>query len=137
MATSKEKSLLFFDGVLKANPGVASTVGIILDVEGKQELTYVWGLGTSTNNQVEAYALLQGLISVNAYRVRTLSVIDNSSVIISLMNSNQTPFYGELASLIARIQKDTHRFQEATFFQFPRDLNRHVNGLANKARESK
>jgi len=32
--------------------------GIILDVGRKQELNYEWGLDTTTNNHVEAYALL-------------------------------------------------------------------------------
>jgi len=36
--------------------------GIILDPKGKQEITFAWSLGETTSNQVEALALLQGLM---------------------------------------------------------------------------
>jgi len=35
--------------------------GVILYPGGNIETTYVWGLGNPTNNQIEVYALFQGL----------------------------------------------------------------------------
>jgi hypothetical protein len=60
-------------------------------------------------------------------------VINDSSIIINLMNSKKTPSNDKLTSLIVRIQKETHRFQEVTFYQVWRALNQQVDGLANKA----
>jgi ribonuclease HI len=40
---------------------VESAGGIIIDPGGKTEATFAWGLGKSTNNRAEAYALFQGL----------------------------------------------------------------------------
>jgi ribonuclease HI len=108
-------------------------VGSSSILRGKQELTYAWGLGTTTNNQAEAYTLLQGLLLINASRVRTLIVIGDSSIIIKLMNSKKTLSDSKLASLIARIQKETLWFKEVTFFQVLRALNRQADILANEA----
>jgi ribonuclease HI len=44
----------------------------------------------ATNNQVEAYSLLQGLLSINATNMKTLIVIGDSSIIINLMNNKKT-----------------------------------------------
>jgi len=38
---------------------VVSVRGIIINLRGKNELIYAWGLGTSSNNEHEAYALLK------------------------------------------------------------------------------
>jgi ribonuclease HI len=73
-------------------------------------MTYAWGLGTSTNKNVETYALLQGLISVNANIVRTLIVIGDSSIIIIIMTSKKTHFDSKQAYPIERIQKMIPRF---------------------------
>jgi len=68
---------------------VAGAKGIILDPKGKQALTYEWGLGIATNNQAEAYALLQKMYSINAVRARTLIFIGDSIIIINLMNNKK------------------------------------------------
>lgn len=70
------------------------------------------------------------MIFVNVDIVRTLIIIDYSSIIISLVNSKKTIFDGKLASLIVRIQKDIYQFQEVTSYQVLRTLN---HGLANEA----
>lgn len=61
---------MFVDAHL--NNRVAGAAGIILDPKGQLETTYAWGLGNSTNNQAEAYALIQGLLSINVARTKTL-----------------------------------------------------------------
>jgi len=51
---------LFFNGVSKNNPGKAGASGVISDPDGKEIITYEWGLGETTNNKEEAYSLLLG-----------------------------------------------------------------------------
>jgi len=36
---------------------------VLLGPQGTLELSYVWGLDLTTNNQAEAYALLQGVLA--------------------------------------------------------------------------
>lgn len=93
--------------------GVASAGGIIFFHEGHLETTFA--LRNSTNNQAEAYALLQGLLSVNEARVKTLIAINGSSMIINLMTSKKTPTDSKLAFLIAWIQKEVCKFQKVSF----------------------
>jgi ribonuclease HI len=88
--------------------------GIIFFHEGHLETTFA--LRNSTNNQAEAYALLQGLLSVNEARVKTLIAINGSSMIINLMTSKKTPTDSKLAFLIAWIQKEVCKFQKVSFF---------------------
>ena len=51
----------FFDGAAKGNLGIAGAGGVIRNADGYIENRYAWGLGHSTNMQVEAMASLQGL----------------------------------------------------------------------------
>jgi hypothetical protein len=63
---------------------------VIIDIGGKVETIYVWGLVNSTNNQVDAYALFLSLcVNVN-FRIKSLIVIGYSSTIIKLMDSKST-----------------------------------------------
>jgi ribonuclease HI len=40
--------------------------------------TFSWNLGFTSNNQVEAYSLLQGLLIAKARNIKTLSVVGDS-----------------------------------------------------------
>jgi hypothetical protein len=42
---------------------VAGVGRVLLGSQGTLELSYAWGLNLITNNQVEAYTLLQGVLS--------------------------------------------------------------------------
>jgi ribonuclease HI len=62
---TQRKCILFFDGASKRNPGVESTWGVIYDPNGIEKLSFAWGLGHSTNNQVEAMVVYMGLKLIN------------------------------------------------------------------------
>jgi hypothetical protein len=79
--------------------------GIIFDPEGRMESTFAWGLGTSTNNQDEAYALFQGLLLANDSNIESMIIVGDSSVIIKSMVLHTTLKDNKLASIIARINK--------------------------------
>jgi len=42
---------LYIDGALKHNPRKVGAGGIILDPDGKENVTYGWGLGQILNNK--------------------------------------------------------------------------------------
>ena len=61
--------------------------GILLDLEGKIEQTYPWGIGCRTNNETEWIALLQGLMMLvdsNLYKVAIFG--DSRHVIYKMLN---------------------------------------------------
>jgi len=43
--------IIFFDRASKGNQGEARVGGVIIDPNGKQEFTYDWGVGITSNNQ--------------------------------------------------------------------------------------
>ena len=62
-------------------------VGILLDPRGHVEQTFVWGLGTRTNNEAEWLALLQGLHLLNTKKLRKVMIFgDSKHVIYKLIN---------------------------------------------------
>jgi ribonuclease HI len=53
---------------------VAGAGGVLYGPGGNLESTFAWSIGHSSNNQVEAYALLQGLILAKAQGITVLTV---------------------------------------------------------------
>jgi ribonuclease HI len=72
---------------------------IVLDPNGKQEVSFKWGLGGATNNQAEALALYQGLKILDPRQIMNLTVIGDSAIIIRLMRCSSS-CDGNLARLI-------------------------------------
>lgn len=56
----QNRRFMQFDGASKNNPRKAGAGGIILDPNGKEIVTYEWGLTQISNNKAEAYSLLMG-----------------------------------------------------------------------------
>ena len=79
---------------------------IVYDPRGTQELCHNWRLGTATNNQAEAYALLQGIKTVNPSIVKSIITIGDSSIIIHFMNNDKDMNDDKLAKLILVIKKN-------------------------------
>ena len=57
---NQNRYCLYFDGASKHNPGKVGVGRIILDPDGKENVTYEWGLVQISNNKAEAYSLLMG-----------------------------------------------------------------------------
>lgn len=76
--------------------------GIIVDPGGKTESTFAWGLRNSSNNQAEAYVLLQDLRIDNESLIHTLIVVGDSSAIINQMVLKSSPADYNLASILAQ-----------------------------------
>ena len=74
--------ILFFDEASKRNIRVVGFGGIFCDSEGNIVAKYVWGLGQATNDQVEDYALLWGILIASEKKIVSLKVIGDSMVII-------------------------------------------------------
>jgi len=56
--------------------------GVIFSPEGNQELTFSWILGKATNNQEEAYALLQGILLAKKHEFNSLIILRDLKVVI-------------------------------------------------------
>jgi hypothetical protein len=102
---------------------VVGAKGILLDSGGNTIVTYAWGLGQVTNNQVETYALLRGILITKEEWIITLKIIGGLMVFIKCMLGKSIPMDFKLASIISREKKEASYFEEINFFHIKRDLN--------------
>ena len=68
------------------------------------------------NNQLEAYSLLHRFILININRVKYLLVIEDSTIIIKLMNNVKIASNGKLNHLIERIKHESLHIEYIKFF---------------------
>jgi ribonuclease HI len=57
--------------------------GAMFSPRGNQELTFSWSLGKATNNQAEAYALLQGILLAKQHEFNSLIILGDLKVVIN------------------------------------------------------
>ena len=57
---NQNRYCLYFNRPSNHNPRKVGAGGVILDPDGKENVTYEWGLGQTSNNKAEAYNLLMG-----------------------------------------------------------------------------
>ena len=96
-------------------------------------MNYEWGLETTTNNQAEAYAVLQGIKLANPTIVNSVIAIGDSAIIISFMNNNKALTDGQLARLITRIKKESLCSEDIKCFHVLRDLKKEADMNASRA----
>jgi ribonuclease HI len=95
-------------------------------------LDYYWNLGIETNNRAEAYALFQGILLVKQKQIKTLNVVGDSKMIISLMISGSSSKDLSLKKIVDRIQLHSSGILMC-FFHVYRHNNYEVDELANRA----
>jgi ribonuclease HI len=87
---SSNSLILSFDGASKGNLGVEGVGGVFYSQEGHLEFNFAWSIGHSSNNQDEAYALLQGLIMEKAHGVSIMTIVRDSKLIINHTRQNSS-----------------------------------------------
>jgi ribonuclease HI len=111
---------------------VVGAEGIVFDPEGNQQVSFKWGLGEATNNQVKELVIHQGLKILDPNWIRELIVLGDS-VIITKLFCYSSSSDAHLAKLSRRIQKEPSRFQHIEFFHVLRERNCQADQLANEA----
>jgi ribonuclease HI len=85
--------------------------GVIFSPGGTIRLTFSWSLGTTTNNQVEAYALLQGLLLAQQQGLDSISILGDSKVVINHVRKKTLPLDMKLRTFS---QESTKRWKLLT-----------------------
>ena len=131
----KERKIfkLFFDGVLKGNPGMAGGGGVIICPEGKIEVEYFWNIGIDSNNMVEVYGLWQGIKQLKEKGVEEAIVFEDSHLIIQALNGASQSRNLRLARLIKRIKFVSKTFRRLEFFHILHELNHLADHAPNKS----
>lgn len=130
---SKKFDSLFFDGASKSNPGVAGAGGIILNPSGEPISSYEWGLGILSNNRAKALGLYQGILQLHVQGIIKALIFGDSTIIISLMNSNRKVSNLFLHQLINRCKSLLSQDMEYKFFHVLRSNNQDADKRASQA----
>jgi ribonuclease HI len=113
--------------------GVASVGGVIFSPRGTLRLTFSWSLVTITNNQVEAYALLQGLLLARQQGLECISILGDLKVVINHVKKKTMPLDTKLRTIFTRIHKEMEAFNTLVPFHVLRHNNGNANFQANQA----
>ena len=99
---------------------------------GKIESRYSWGLGTKSNNEAEALALLKGCQLVAERNLHEVNIFGDSTIIIRGLLSNQRMKNTRLENITQRIKIVLEKIKKVKLFQIPRALNKEADEEANK-----
>jgi ribonuclease HI len=91
---------LSFDGAYKGNPGVTRASEVIFVLGGNVKLVYSWNIGHTTNNQVEAYAIYQGLQFARQHGIDSITLLGDSKMIINHVRMSYLPSYNRLREIL-------------------------------------
>lgn len=125
---NRHHHILFFNRASKGNSGVAGAGGrgVIFDPKGNQETPFAWGIGETTNNQVETF-YIQKEIMIMKKAIVDLMIIICHMVHITL---SKEPHMNRLLCCIPKIIEG---FESVNFYHSLRGLNSLANSMDNKA----
>lgn len=83
--SQQEASILFFDGASRCNPGAVGEGGTIYNPRGHLDTFFSWGLGSITNNEVEAYALFASINLAQSKGIQRLIICGDSMMVIRVV----------------------------------------------------
>ena len=107
--------------------------GIIYNGNGDVLIEYEWGLGTLTNNRVEALDLYQGLLQLQRLNISVVVIIGDSAIVISLMVCNIKAPNLILQQIIGQCQTLDQQMKGNLFYHVLCSLNKESNERVNRA----
>ena len=123
---------LFFDGASKGNPGAAGAGGVLYSPGGNIENKFSWGLGTKSNNEAEALAILKGCQLATERNIQEVNIFGDSTIIIRGLLYNQGKMNANLECIRHRIKMEFSKIKKVKLYQIPRALNSEADKEANK-----
>ena len=120
----KNKVSIFFDGASKGNPGKAGEGGLIFYPGGNLETSFSWGVGQTTNNQAELYALLKACQLAKAAGHNNIQIFRDSEIIIKVLNSDSIFNKISLNVTMQRLHFILTDCVSVTSYHILRDLNK-------------
>ena len=107
----------------------------MLDPDGKENVTYEWGLGQISNNKEEAYILLMGTRIIKKRQIQNPIIIGDLAIIIEVMARNKNPSNEFMNKIFRRIRKNLEGSGNVIFKHILRIHNQQADYFANQAVE--
>lgn len=125
---------LFTDGGARGNPGPAAMGGVLFDSETKKVLdefgTY---LGSTTNNQAEYQALIEGLKRAQKLGAEKVVCHLDSQLVKEQMAGHYKVKNADLGQLFLKAKELAQTFHHISYTHIPREQNKHADALVNRA----
>lgn len=124
---------MFTDGGARGNPGPAG-IGYLIKNE-QEEVVQSRGkyIGVATNNQAEYTALIEGLEAAIDKKIKVLSCVLDSELVVKQMNKLYKVKDAELKDLWIKAQELTKHFEKIDFTHVRRENNKEADALVNQA----
>jgi ribonuclease HI len=89
--------------------------GVIFRIERIKEITFAWGIGTSTNNVVEALDLFQGMCILRDKGIHKAMVVGDLAIMIKSLHHCSPPKNFNVYQIIQRILQLAQDFKRLEF----------------------
>jgi len=128
---------VYADGGSRGNPGPSASGYVLMDMEGTVLVDKGVYLGITTNNQAEYQALKFALEEARKMQVRKVDVYMDSLLVINQMkgifkvkNRDLWPIHDTIGQLVKS-------FEQVSFTQIPRELNKLADSAVNRTLDEK
>lgn len=122
---------MYFDGCSKNNPGEAG-IGIVVYNSNFEEIIVIKkAIGIKTNNEAEYMALIEGLLALIMYGIKTVTIFGDSQLVINQVTNKYKVKSDNLLLLYNQVQELIKRFDYIEFTHILRNKNKRADYLAN------
>jgi ribonuclease HI len=124
---------LFTDGAARGNPGPAGAGIVIEDEQGtKLKAMHKW-LGSTTNNQAEYLALIEGLKAISDWKPDRVEIRLDSKLVVEQIKGQYRVKEAALKGLHERAKSFLESLESWDIAHVDREQNRRADYLANLA----
>lgn len=127
-----QKASIYADGASRGNPGPSATGYAVYDENNNLVTSSGTYLGVTTNNQAEYTALKLGLEEAERLGARHVTVHMDSLLVVNQMRGIFKVTNRDLWPIHDAVKKLCDRFEDVSFTQIPRELNKVADAAANK-----
>lgn len=124
---------IFADGAARGNPGPAGLGVVIEDGEGARLRGLCRYIGSTTNNQAEYLALIEGLTAVAEWQPDQVEVYLDSKLVVEQVQGRYRVKNPGLAPLHGRVMRLLAALPAWSISHVRREKNRGADALANRA----
>ena len=126
-----EKTVLFFDGASRGNPGMSGAGWLI--VRGKEKVEGAEYLGKKTNNQAEYTALIRGLEEIVKRKwTKEVKIRGDSELIMKQLKGEYQVRSEKIKPLYKKTVKLLQKIEKWECKHIKREKNKEADRLANK-----
>ncbi|GLJ49320.1 hypothetical protein SUGI_1042530 [Cryptomeria japonica] len=127
---------LNFDGASRGNPGIVGIGCIIHSREREEVVAITKPIGSTTNNVVEATAVVEGMLLCHEIGIQNLEIEGDSTIIINSLRSGNSCNW-KINNLIKRAKDLLPYFNSVIINHIYREGNRRADELANIGADGK